>query len=616
MDPKNKENLFNEFPAVSTKEWEEKIYEDLKGADYEKKLIWETVDGLKIKPYYREEHLKHLSHIDSIPGKAPYVRSNKEQGNDWQIRQNFEEEDIALANKQALKAIDKGVEAVGLNVRSVNKAEKLKELINNIDLSKNPVHFSHSENYREFLELLFNCNINKTAKGSFNFDPLAYFVLYDKFYKTFESNLNQATDLINTAKEKLPEFFIININGQLYNNAGAGIVQELAFSLSQANEYLAALTSKGISIDDITPRIMFTVAIGSNYFLEIAKLRAIRLLWSNIVEQYQPKSKSSMKMHLHGISSNWNKSIYDPYTNMLRTTTEAMSAAIGGVDSLSVNPFDETFKTPDDFSYRIARNQQIIIKEEAYFNKTVDPSAGSYYIENLTDMIAEAAWNLFVVMEEKGGFIKTAESNFIKDEIQKTREQKDKNIAMRKQVFVGTNLYPNTEEKMLDKLRPSAKLTDLSGLKQYRGPQAFEALRLAVENHATKGFDIPKVFLFTYGNPAMRKARASFAAGFFGLAAYDIIDNIGFKSIEEGVKASIESKAEIIVFCSSDDEYIEMAEAASQIKKANKKAIILVAGNPKGLAEKLQEAGVDGFVHVRTNALETLIHYNAIFEIA
>ncbi|MFO8067602.1 MAG: acyl-CoA mutase large subunit family protein [Bacteroidales bacterium] len=615
MDQENKNRLFKDFPSVSTKQWEEKIIEDLKGADYEKKLIWKTIDGLSVKPYYRSEHTESIEFKDSLPGEAPYVRSNKKQKNDWEIRQDFEEQDIETANKYAKKALDKGVDSVGLNAADISNEEHLKELIKGIELSKSPVHFSNSSNYNKLAELLKKQLNGQKAKGSFNFDPLGYFVLYEKFYKNFEDNIEDTLQLFDNTDDNLSDFYLININGQFYNNAGASIIQELAFSLSQANEYLAALTSKGLAIDKISPRIMFTIATGSNYFLEIAKFRALRLLWSNIVEQYKPKNEESLKMHLHAVTSLWNKSVYDPYVNMLRTTTEAMSAALAGVDSLSVNTFDETFKKPDAFSYRIARNQQIILKEEAYFDKIVDPAAGSYYIENLTDMIAEAAWKLFVKMEEEGGFIKNVEAGFIKTEIEKTSQQRDNEIAMRKKVFIGTNLYPDTDEKVIDKLEPAAKLTDLGGLRQYRGAQQFEALRLAVENHAKKGFNIPKVFLFTYGNPAMRKARASFSTGFFGLAAYNIIDNLGFKTIDEGIKEAADSGAEIVVFCSSDDEYIEMCEAASKIKQHNNKTIILVAGNPKAIADKLTESGVDGFIHLRTNALEILTDFNNKFGI-
>lgn len=614
MDQKKKTGLFKDFPPVSTQQWEEKILEDLKGADY-KRLIWKTVEGLNIRPYYRAEDLEKLAHMHAVPGEPPYVRGGKTSGNDWEIRQDVEEEDFAIANKKALKALSKGAEGVGLNAAQIEDARDLAKLIEGIDPKKHAVHFSHGKNFPQLIEWLKEM-YPVEARGSVNFDPLGYFVLYNKFYGSLAENLEEGAALITIGKERLPNFQMVSVNGQHFHNAGASLVQELAFALAQGNEYLAALTEKGFSVDDIAPRMQFTLAVGSNYFMEIARLRAARLLWARIVEQYKPASAVSMKMNIHAVTSTWNKSIYDPYVNMLRTTTEAMSAAIGGADSMTVLPFDLTYKKPDDFSERIARNQQIVLKYESYFNKVADPAAGSYYVENLTNSIAEASWNLFVEVEGKGGFIQAVESRFINEQISNTCQQRDMDIAMRKQVFVGVNQYPNLNEQMLDKLEPTAKLTNLAGLRPYRGVQAIEALRLAVENHKKKGQEVPKVFLLTYGNLTMRKARASFTTNFFGVAGYQIIDNPGFMNIEEGVQTALEARAEIVVLCSSDEEYADLAPAARLIKEKAPKTRVVVAGYPKELLEQLDAAGVDHYIHMRTNLQEALTHFNELMGIA
>jgi methylmalonyl-CoA mutase len=615
MDQENKAGLFKEFPPVSTQQWEEKIHEDLKGADYEKKLIWKTIEGLKIRPYYRAEDLEKLAHMHVLPGEAPFVRGGKTRGNNWEVRQEIDAEDPAEANSRALKALLKGAEAVSLNAGAAESVVELAKLIEGIDPSKTPVHFNHAKNFLQISEWLVNI-YNHEARGSFNFDPLGYFVLYNKFYESHDANMEQAAQLLKLGMEKLQKFCTISVNGQHFHNAGASLVQELAFALAQGNEYLAALTEKGFSIDEIAPRVQFTMAVGSNYFMEIARLRAAQLLWAKIIEQYKPTNAESMKMNIHAVTSSWNKSIYDPYVNMLRTTTEAMAAAIGGADSITVLPFDNTYKKSDDFSDRIARNQQIVLKYEAYFNKVEDPSAGSYYIENLTHSIAEAAMKLFLEVEEQGGFITSVEKRFIHEQIQQTCQQRDMDIAMRKQVFVGVNQYPNLSEEMLDKLQPIAKLTDLAGLRPYRGVQAIEALRMAVENHKSKGFDVPKVFLLTYGNLTMRKARASFITNFFGVAGYQIIDNPGFQNIEEGVQAAIDQGANIVVLCSSDEEYAELAPAVTIIKEKLPKTQVVVAGYPKELLQQLDQAGVDHYIHLRTNLLDALTQFNELLGIA
>jgi methylmalonyl-CoA mutase len=287
-----------------------------------------------------------------------------------------------------------------------------------------------------------------------------------------------------------------------------------------------------------------------------------------------------------------------------------MSAAIGGVDSLSLDTFDSTYKRPDELSMRLARNQQIVLKHESYFNKVVDPSAGSYYIENLTDSIARAAWELFVSIDEKGGFMPAVENGYFLDSIAVTSQKRDMDIAMRRQVFVGTNQYPNAGERMLDKLQPTARLSDLGGLRPYRGTQAFEALRLAVENYEQKGFQTPGVFLMAYGNLAMRKARATFSTNFFGIAGYHVTEGDGYKQAAAGIDDVLASKAQIVVFCSSDEEYAELPAIARALKEKSPETMLVVAGNPTDLIDQLKEAGIDGFIHMRTNALEALTWYH------
>ncbi len=614
MEDKRKPRLFEDFPPVSTNDWEAKIHEDLKGADYEKRLVWKATEGISARPYYRSEHLEGIPYMGSMPGEEPFVRGSKTMNNDWQVRQDFDETNPVKANALAAEALAKGAEAIGLNVEGITSGKELQTLLKDLDLTKFVLHLQHGSNYLELFQHLLEIAGSTQLKGSLGFDPLAYFLLYEKFHKSREVGFERASELVKMAVEHQPRFRVISISGQHYNNAGASIVQGLAFSMSQAVEYLAALTGVGFKAEDIVPRMQFNVAIGSSYFMEIAGLRAARMLWTRISEAYGVSANPNM--FIHAVTSNWNKSIYDPYVNMLRTTTEAMAASLGGANSICINAFDSTFRKPESFSFRMARNQQIILKHEAHFNKVADPAAGSYYIEKLTDDIFNAAWELFLNTEEKGGFIKAVESGSIRSAIEETCRKRDMDIAMRKRVFVGTNQYANTSERMLDKVEPTAKLTDISLLRQYRGPQAFEALRMAVENHVQKGFDTPRVFLFTYGNLSMRKARATFAGNFFGVAGYEIIDNLGFPDLGAGVKAALASKANIVVLCSSDDEYLEMAPAAGQIKAASANTKIVVAGNPKDIIDKLNNAGVDHYIHMRTNALESLTHFNDILGIA
>ncbi len=619
MKPEKQKRLFEEFPTLSTEEWENKILEDLKGADYDKKLVWSTVEGLKIRPYYRSEDLEDLGYPNILPGQYPFARGNKVKQNHWAIRQDLDETNLTHANKKALDVIEKGAEAIGFNASNLLHRDDVRTLLQGIDIQKISTHFLHSSNYkplvREYFTYARSSGFNPAqVEGSINFDPLGFFLLYGKFYGSSDENYRDALEIFYSAAG-FDKFQLITINGQHYHNAGAHIVEELAFSLLQGNEYLAGLTSRGLDIDTIAQHIQFTVAVGSNFFLEIAKLRAIKMLWARVVEQYKPRGEEALKIRIHATSSNWNKSIYDPYVNVLRTTTEAMAAAIAGVDSITVAPFDVTYKKADDFSSRIARNQQIILRHESYFDKVVDPAGGSYYIEQITDQIARAAWKMFVELEEQGGFVPAVEKGIIKSEIEKTCQKHDLDIAMRRQIFVGVNQYPNTQEKMLEKLQPTAGLSDLAQLKPYRGVQAFEALRLSVESHEQKGNKMPLVYLFTWGNLAMRKARATFSTNFFGCAGYNIIEGAAAANLSEGIDKALASNPDIIVLCSSDEEYADMVAAIKELRKRNPDVQLVIAGNPQEILQELNQAGVQHYIHLRTNTLESLQKFNDLLGI-
>ncbi len=632
----NNDKLFGTFPPVATSEWEARITDDLKGADYQKKLFWKTTDGFDVKPYYRAADLPESTLTDVLPGQYPFIRGNNTLSNDWEIRQDIETDDIQEANRLAIDAIKRGATGLGLVTTNLESESDVAELLNDICPSEASLHFGAAASYTEMLKLVAShCKSMKLPadkmKGSFDFDPISYVLLNGEFWKSEKSDMAQVAAMVKLGMELMPSMKVINVNGHYLNSAGATLVQELGFSLASGSEYLEAATSAGVKVDDAAGRMMFSFGIGSNYFLEIARLRAARMLWAKIVEQYKPQREDSMQMHIHCNASAWNKTLFDPYVNLLRTTTEAMSAIIGGTQSLSILPFDTFYKDPDEFSNRLARNQQIILKEEVYLDKVVDPSAGSYYIENLTQLIAEAAWKVFLEIEEKGGMLEAVKSGFVQDIVEKSAGERINDIANRRIIQLGTNQHPNPGEEMLAKIHFAEEDemleeelyadddTEFDGdedddapttykkLTLFGGSDAFDQLRLATEQHVAEGNKKPGVFLFNIGNLAMRKARAMFATNFFGCAGYEIFDNAGFNTVDEGIKEAIDSKAEIIVICSSDDEYATLGpEIAEKLKAADEGINIVVAGNPKESIEVLKKAGVDEFIHVRSNLLETL----------
>ena len=376
---------------------------------------------------------------------------------------------------------------------------------------------------------------------------------------------------------------------------------------------MTMLTEGGLTADEAGKAIKFNMGVGGNYFMEIAKFRAARMLWAMIVKAYAPACDCAAKMRVHAETSTFNKTIYDAHVNLLRTQTEAMSATIAGVDSLTVNGFDVTYKESDDFSERIARNQQLLLKEESHFDKVTDPSAGSYYIENLTNSIAEQAWKLFLEIQNEGGFFAAVEAGKVQEAMKATSAKRLKDVSARKEVLLGTNQFPNFSEMAAEKITKEACTCTNCGCETPRGlatlptvraAQEFEDLRLATERSAKR----PKAFMLTIGNLAMRLARAQFSCNFFACAGYEVIDNLGFETVEAGVEAAQKAGADIIVLCSSDDEYAEYAPAA--FKAIDGKQIFVVAGAPACM-EDLKAAGIENFIHVRVNVLDTLKSFNA-----
>lgn len=603
--------LFSEFPPVSTEKWEEVINKDLKGADYEKKLVWRTLEGFKVKPYYRAEDLEGLEYLDSNPGEKPYTRGKQTSGNVWEVRQDIRIQEPTEANRVALDAVERGATSLGLCAKDVKSLDDMAALLKGIYINAVSVNFTCSEDYLGLLKIYVEYarkegyNTEELC-GSCGFDMFRYALRNGKFHRSEEGDLEMAKQLVEYAAKELPKFRVLTVDGSLLNGAGANAVQELGFTLAAANELVSRLTDMGVKMEHAARSIAVNFGVGSTYFTEMAKIRAARLLWSKIVEQYKPECDCAYKLFIGATTSRWNQSVYDPYVNMLRSTTEAMSAAVAGADSISVLPFDNAYKEADEFGYRIARNQQLLLKEESYLDKIADPAAGSYYIENLTDQVARGAWEHFLKVEELGGYCKALRAGYVQDEVEKTARERDNNIATRKTTILGTNQYPNLLEKMAEKIQhsensESSEGSELRILKEYRGAEPFEALRMQTEKAARR----PKVFLLTYGNLAMRKARSGFATNFFGVAGYEIIDNPGFATAEEGAKAALESGADVVVLCSSDDEYAELTEPVCKALKGKVKSLVL-AGFPKEMVETYKGYGIDEFIHVKTNVLESL----------
>jgi methylmalonyl-CoA mutase len=564
------DNLLEEFPLVSTQSWEEVISRDLKGADYTKKLVWQSEDGLAVKPYYRAEDIAGLEYLAAAPGSFPYVRGDRSTG-DWRIREEVDAVDPATANRSACTAVVAGAEEIGFRNVRIGNASDLATLLAN--LQEIPIHF---QNASEALILLL-IERKMPLPVSTGWDPLTH--------------LDFAAEVATTAPHTFVPF---TIRGDEFEESGATAVQEIGFTLAAAIDFLAEMQSRKVDVNRAAAALAFSFTIGSDYFFQIAKLRGFRLLWARAVESFGG-SLESAKARIHARTSRWNETIYDPHVNILRGTTEAMSAALGGADSISVAPFDECYKAPEEAGYRLARNTQILLKQEALLSRVADPGGGSYYLEVITDFIARESWKTMQAIEVAGGYRKARADGQIERALERSLTVKEKAVVSRRRIFTGTNQHANLSEKALERIeapRPNGKR---------RGAQEYEQLRLRTERHAARGGNNPRILLAEIGEVKMRAARSNFAANFFGCAGFDVVTR-RFDSVDE-IAAS---EASLIVLCSSDPEYPALATALiAKLKSPGREVPVIVAGYPDS-AEQLKAAGVKDFIHIKSNAIEVL----------
>lgn len=616
-------NLLADFQPVSGKAWKEKIIADLKGADFDKKLVWRTPEGFNVQPFYRREDLKGLKTTTSAPGQFPYVRGTR-TNNEWAIRQNICAcQNARKANAKALEVLNKGITSLGfcLDKEKLNY-RFIKVLLNDIKADAITVNFSicpcAAPDLANILVRYYGrmgYDVKK-MKGSINVDPIKQMLIKGKLLSR-EQVTEKLTATVKAAKS-LPGYRVVGVNSVILNNSGAYCAQELAYALAWGAEYMTMMTEAGVPNYKAANAIRFNMGIGGNYFMEIAKFRAGRMLWAKIVEAYKAPLftaalKDAAKMNVSAETSRFNMTVFDAYVNLLRSQTETMSAALAGVDEIVVTPFDVTYEEPNEFAERIARNQQLLLKEESHFDKVVDPAAGSFYIENLTHAIAAEAWKQFLAIQEQGGMYQMVAEGKVQAAIQENLTKRLSDVAKRKEVLLGSNQFPNFTETAAKKIKKTdcccgccaTNHGEIPALPVARAAEEFEALRLETEGAKKQ----PVAFMLTIGNLAMRIARAQFSCNFLACAGYKVIDNNGFKTVAEGIKAARKAKADIIVLCSSDDEYATLApEAWKTLKDA--KEIFIVAGAP-ACSEDLKAQGITNFINVRSNVLETLKSYNA-----
>ena len=610
---KKKERLFSEFAPVSRQEWMDKITVDLKGADFNKKLVWRTNEGFQVQPFYMREDVENLPAMNALPGKYPFVRGNKTDDNNWYVRQNVFCGDAKETNAKILDILNRGVDSLGLKIPADNvNAAYLDALLSGVAPQAIELNFTTCpcavlDLAREVVAYFKRAGVEPTqVHGSIEFDPLGKMLQKGKNMSQKLADLKALTEIV----KEYPNLTCITVGSLLLQNAGAYCYQESGYALAWGNEYLNLLTEAGVPAREAARRIRFSMGVGGNYFMEIAKFRAFRMLWAKIVNTYDVPEEECYT-YIMATTANYNKTLFDSYVNLLRTQTEAMSSALAGVESMVVTPFDAPYEEPTEFSERLARNQQLMLKEENHFSKIVDVAAGSYYIEQLTQSLAGEAWKLFLSVEKEGGFLAATLSGSVQNTLNATNDDRHKKAAQRKEFILGSNQFPNFNEVSEGKTPLtccckccSEEATAFPKLNTTRLASEFEDLRLQTEKAAKR----PVAFMLTIGDLKWRQARAQFSCNFLASAGYQVIDNLGFPTVEEGVEAAVKAGADIVVLCSSDDEYAQLAVPAYQA--LNGRALFVVAGAP-ACTDDLKAAGIEYFIHVRVNQLETLKEFNA-----
>jgi len=578
-----KEHLLEEFPPISTAAWEAAIARDLKGADYEKKLIWRSDEGLAVKPYYRAGDLKDLACLNTAPGEFPYRRGARATG-DWQIREKIDASNAEEANRAACAAVAAGAEGIAFSGRLVLSSGELSLLLANLD--KVPVHFEHADE-RLIRLLLERLDKRPRAAGiSTGCDALG--------------SVGFAADVIHAAQAGFVPF---TIHGEAFEEAGATAVEEAGFALATGVEFLAAVQERGVEAGRTAAAVEFSFAIGSNYFFQIAKLRAFRMVWARVMESFRG-APDEAQARIAARTSRWNKTVYDPHVNILRATTEAMAAVLGGADAVIVAPFDACYRQPDEASRRLARNTHLLLKHEAWLGRVADPAGGSYYVEALTDFVARESWKLMQEIEVRGGYRKAQAEGAIAQALWRSLAAREQAVATRRRLLTGTNQYANPAERALERI--DTERASGTG----RGARIYEDLRLRTERHVAAGGKTPRVLLAEIGDVKMRMARANFATNFFACAGFEI-EARRFRKAADIASA----ECDLIVLCSSDAEYAALAaELMPKLKALGRSTPVIVAGRPEK-PEELMAEGVADFVHARSHPVDVLTRWQEQFGI-
>jgi methylmalonyl-CoA mutase len=699
MNAEVKPNLLGEFGQVGYEGWRKLVETELKGAPFDKKMFTPSYEGITLKPIYRPEDIKDLPHVNSFPGFAPFVRGASASGflkKPWDVSQEIATPSPTAFNQAARNSVARGLNALnivldhatrnghdpdwappqdvgngGLSIASLNDLDRA---LDGIDLDKTSLFIRSGASALPFAALLIAL-VRKRKKspaqlsGCIEMDPLGVLAHEGRLPQSMNGAYVEMAALTRWAASQAPKLQTICVHSRAWHDSGGSAVQELAFTLAMGVEYLRRMAERDLEVNVTAPRIRFAVTVGVQFFMEIAKLRALRMLWSRAVSAVGG-NEIAQKLELHVRTSRWNKSAVDPYNNLLRAGIEAFAGALGGCHSMQVGAFDEMVRPPDDFSRRIARNTQLVLQKECGLEHVIDPAGGSWFVESITAELASRAWALFQEVERRGGMEAALRAGFPQQNILTNASEKLKAVARRRDSIVGVNQYANPKERPLDAsatdniafhkrrvMQVSAHRTSLdeganadvlerlAAIIEVKENQLFDACveavgagatlgevtrairikdspsnpitpvtltqaSLAYENLRAAALRAPKppqIFLCNMGSLKEHKPRADFSRGFFAAGGYDVISPAGFKTPEAAIEAFAKSNAQVAVICSTDENYPALVPPLVKgIKGQNPQAVVVLAGYPQDQIETHKNAGVDEFIHLRADAQEIL----------
>ncbi|GHV35779.1 methylmalonyl-CoA mutase [Synergistales bacterium] len=611
---------FSEFKEATYDEWKEAAVAALKGASFDKSMFTQTYEGIRLEPIYTRESLKNIPEAKTLPGKYPSLRGGHASGyvkSPWEVAQVCDDRTPSAANETIKHDLAKGATTITIRLSdstpdesrgvSVSSPEDAKCLLDGIDTAKYPFHIFAGASAKPLIDFIAPLG---DLKGCIGADPIGSYLLFGKLPRALDKLFDEAGDTINFAEAKAPSLRTLLFKGDVYHNAGANAVQEVAFVMASAIELAQAMSARSIDIEKFAKHIRFEFSVGSNFFMEIAKIRAARFVWSRIAESFGGGTESE-KCEIFATTSFFTKTVYDPYVNLLRNTTEAFSAVLGGVDGLTVVPFDEAVRCGDEFSRRVARNSQIMLQNEYHLLQPIDPAGGSWYLESLTDELSRHIWAEIQKVEGKGGMIACIKDGYVQSEIDGILQQRFKKLATRADRALGTNMYPNVAETPLPREeREPVRIadTEITPLLPHRWTEQYEELRARTESFKAKTGKNLRVFLANMGPIPQHKARADFITGFMEVANFELIKNDGYPTVEKCAEAAVKSGGDIAVICSTDATYPELVPSLAKLIKAKSPSTkVFLAGAPaEEFKQSYTDAGVDDFIHVRSNCLAML----------